>query len=63
MIKVIGQDPTKTYQASCSNCGARLEFTKSDVKSQHGKDYSGGSDGKEWIDCPQCGHEVVIHAW
>jgi len=31
-------------------------------KEYHGVDYSGGSDGKEWIDCPQCSHEVILKA-
>ena len=63
MVRVVGQDPSIVKRTSCKNCGAILEYTKNDVKERHGRDYSGGSDGKEWIDCPECSHEVVLKAW
>lgn len=63
MVKVVGQDPSTVKKALCKNCGAILEYNKIDVKEYHGVDYSGGSDGKEWIDCPQCNTEVILKAW
>lgn len=63
MVKVVGQDPSTVKKALCKNCGAILEYYKIDVKEYRGVDYSGGSDGKEWIDCPQCSHEVILKAW
>lgn len=47
----------------CGHCGATLEYIPSDVQSYSGTDYSGGTDGKEWINCPQCKTEVTIRSW
>ena len=63
MIRLIGEDPQALKQATCKNCGARLEYTNSEVKSQHGKDYGGGAYGREYIECPRCKHEVVLRSW
>ena len=63
MVKVVGEAPEAVKQAVCRHCAAKLEYTPRDVKERHGKDYSGGADGQEWIDCPRCGHEVVLRAW
>lgn len=63
MVKVIGEAPEAVKQATCHNCAARLEYVNADVKSCHGLDYSGGSAGKEWIDCPRCGHDVTLRSW
>lgn len=63
MVKVVGEDPQAVKWATCRSCAAKLEYTQSEVKRYDGKDYSGGSDGREWIDCPRCGHEVVLRSW
>ncbi len=34
-----------------------------DVHSYHGRDISGGPDGREWIICGQCGKEVTLKSW
>ncbi len=63
MIKIVGQDNTVMKRVTCQNCGAILEYTKSDVKEYHGTDYSGGPDGREWIDCPKCLKEIILRSW
>lgn len=65
MIQVVSThpDPSVVKEIVCRHCGARLKYTPSDVKERHGRDYSGGSDGMEWIDCPPCGQKVVIRSW
>lgn len=63
MVKVIGESPEAVKQTTCHNCAAKLEYTPSDVKRRDGKDYSGGPDGQEWIDCPRCGIKVVLRSW
>lgn len=63
MVKVIGESKKHVKQADCPHCGAELEYTKSDVKEYHGRDYSAGTDGREWINCPRCYHEVVLRSW
>jgi predicted RNA-binding Zn-ribbon protein involved in translation (DUF1610 family) len=63
MVQIVGIDPKVTKQVTCRNCGSILEYTPSEIKHYHGKDYSGGSDGREWIDCPKCGKAVVLRSW
>jgi RNase P subunit RPR2 len=63
MVNIVGKDPQAVKRATCRNCSAILEYVPAEVKSYHGKDYSGGADGKEWIDCPQCQKEVVLRSW
>jgi DNA-directed RNA polymerase subunit RPC12/RpoP len=63
MARVIGEAPEALKHATCHHCAARLEYAQKEVKAYHGKDYSGGADGKEWIDCPRCGGEVILRAW
>lgn len=50
MVQIVGNDPQAVKRTTCRNCAAVLEYTPSEVKEYHGKDYSGGSDGREWID-------------
>ena len=63
MAKVIGEDKSVLKQVTCKHCAAIIEYTKHEVKEYHGIDYSGGPDGKEWVDCPRCGNEAVIRVW
>lgn len=63
MPKLTGDDPEAIKYATCKQCAARLQYTLSEVQSRHGVDYSGGPDGREWIVCPRCGHDVVLRAW
>ena len=46
-----------------SGCGATLEYVPNDVKTRNGTDYSGGPDGEEWIDCPNCNKKVILKSW
>ena len=63
MIKVIGEALEARKRITCENCAAILEYVPADMKRYDGKDYLGGSDGCEWIDCPRCSEEVVIRSW
>ena len=63
MVKVVGEDPQAIKRATCRDCAAVLEYTPSETKERHGLDYTGGADGREYIVCPRCGHEVVLRAW
>lgn len=63
MVEIVGVDPAQKHRITCTGCASILEYTKSEVKEYHGTDYSGGSDGQEWIDCPKCGKKVIIRSW
>lgn len=63
MVKIVGHDPEAVKTITCANCATKLEYTQSEVKEEHGTDYGGGPDGKQFIQCPQCNKEVTIRAW
>lgn len=63
MVMVVGESAEHIKQTSCKHCAVKLEYTQSEVKQYNGKDYSGGYDGKEWINCPRCGKEVILRSW
>ena len=56
-------DPSVVKTIVCRNCGAKLEYTPNDVKIYHGHDYSGGSSGSEWLDCPNCLKPFMTRSW
>lgn len=64
-VKVIKvkPDPKVAKRIACSNCGATLEYTPNDVKERNGRDYSGGPDGEEYINCPNCRKRAIIRSW
>ena len=65
MVKVVRIEPDKTVvkEIVCRHCGATLSYTPIDVQSEHGTDYSGGPDGREWITCANCSRQVTIRSW
>ena len=63
MVTVVGHDPQAVKTVTCKECAAKLEYTLSEVKAYHGKDYSGGQDGHKWIDCPKCCNKVILESW
>lgn len=63
MVKVVGKDESAVKHITCKSCASILEYTLTEVKSYHGTDYGGGSDGAEWVYCPNCGHEAIIRSW
>lgn len=63
MVKIVGRDDTAVKRITCRGCASILEYTASEVKERHGKDYGGGPDGAEWVDCPNCGGTAVIRSW
>lgn len=63
MVKVVGYNDAAVKRMTCKGCAAILEYTPSEVKRIDGHDYSGGSDGIEYVDCPNCGNRAVIRSW
>lgn len=64
-VKVVNPEPAKEVikEIVCRNCGVTLSYVPNDVQSRNGRDYSGGPDGSEWIDCPKCKKQVTIQSW
>jgi hypothetical protein len=64
-VRVIKKKPSKLVvkRKVCEHCGATLEYTPNDVHRYEGTDISGGPDGREWINCPECNKEVTIRSW
>lgn len=65
MVRIVdeGPDPSVVKQVVCRGCGAKLEYVPNDVKVRNGHDYSGGSDGCEWIGCPKFSKQVILRSW
>jgi hypothetical protein len=63
MVKVVGKDLSKIKKVTCKSCASILEYTKYEVQERYGTDWSGGSDGVEWIDCPSCHGKVILRSW
>lgn len=69
MAIVIGEDSSAKSRFTCSGtktrpgCGAIVEYTQMDIQRYSGRDYSGGSDGREWVVCPRCGKEHTLRSW
>jgi hypothetical protein len=69
MAIIIGFDESKKEKFTCSGtrtdpgCGAIVVYTKSDILKYEGKDYSGGADGQEWVNCPGCQKKHILRSW
>ncbi|MFC1638020.1 hypothetical protein ACFL2R_01210 [Patescibacteria group bacterium] len=59
----IKPDESVVKRVVCKSCGATLEYVPNDIKEYHGRDYSGGPDGREWITCPNCNKDVTLRSW
>ncbi len=65
MVTVLRIEPDRSVvkEVVCRHCGATLQYIPNEVQSYHGRDYSGGADGYEWVNCPNCGGEAVVWSW
>lgn len=62
MVEVIGFSKKQFKKTSCSNCAAKLKYTKSDVFTHH---YSacGSKESDPAITCPNCNHVVLVRPY
>jgi len=63
MVKIVGKDESFVKRVTCRSCASILEYTLNEVREYHGTDYTGGADGQEWVDCPNCGRKAIIRSW
>lgn len=63
MVQVVGTAPEAIKRVTCHKCASLLEYTQAEVKRRDGKDYTGGPDGEEWVDCPKCYNKAIIRSW
>ncbi|MNU58944.1 hypothetical protein D3C71_480940 [compost metagenome] len=69
MAQIVGYDNSAKSRITCKSsayrigCGAVVEYSKPDVREYRGSDYSGGSDGRDWIVCPGCGEDITLRSW
>ena len=63
MVKIVGKDESAVKRITCKGCASILEYTLCEVKELTWTDYGGGPSGREWVDCPNCGHKVTIRSW
>jgi len=63
MAKIVGEDPSAKKRITCQNCGGIVEYLPQDVQEYNGKDYSGGPDGRRWVECPRCHKDILLRSW
>ena len=64
MARAITPGPgEKEKRTECESCGALVGYVKNDIHAYHGTDMSGGPDGQEWINCPQCKKKIILRSW
>ena len=63
MPTVVGKDSSVMKRAVCRQCASIVEYAPIEVKSVNGKDYSGGPDGYDFIDCPCCNSKIILRSW
>jgi hypothetical protein len=61
--RVVKVGRPKELKAKCHECGCTIAYTKKDIKCYSGTDYSGGPDGQEWVNCPNCREEITLRSW
>lgn len=54
MITIVGYSDEVLRKTTCPNCGAILQYAKSDITEKYIKDYGGGGDMYYRINCPSC---------
>lgn len=59
-VQIIGVDPRRFKECTCSNCASRLRYTDSDRTSQKISDYTGDTEINFFITCPQCGYIINV---
>lgn len=62
MAEIIKIEPEIKERVFHKDCGATIEFGKSDIYIQYiHSDYTGGGVKAEYIKCPHCNKEVQVH--
>lgn len=63
MVEIIGHNKEIMKTVTCKECGAILRYGKHDIQTYRGHDYSGGSDGRDYISCAGCPNTITLRAW
>lgn len=62
MVEVIGFSKKQFRKTSCSNCGAKLKYTKSDIFT-HKYTCCGSPESDPAINCPNCNRVVIVKSY
>ncbi len=62
MIRIIDDKPAPSAvkRTACDNCGAQLEYTRSDTRIETRTDYTGSSDRYRVLNCPKCREKLTV---
>lgn len=52
--------PNAVKRTICDNCGATLEYTRSDTRTITKRDYTGDADTYRVLDCPNCKEQLTV---
>lgn len=59
-VKKVGDDPKAARRVTCRRCGSILEYLILDIQETSSRDYDGGLDTHQFIQCPQCQIHVKV---
>jgi uncharacterized protein with PIN domain len=65
MIKVIKKEPAPAVikEVVCPSCGVTLQYVPNDIQNRQVSDYTGDTDTRYFIRCPECKKEVVVRGY
>lgn len=58
--KMPRKPPERIKITICDICRKKVRYTASDIKEVEGKDLSGRKTSREWVDCTECGAEIIF---
>jgi hypothetical protein len=66
-MRILSKEPMLAAKAEhikiCPHCAFVIAYLQKDVKEYSGRDWAGGSDGQEWVNCGNCNEKIIIRSW
>jgi RNase P subunit RPR2 len=63
MVKIVGKDERAVKRTTCVRCASILEYTLNEVSRIVVRDYGGGSDSYNTIQCPNCASSIQVKGY
>jgi hypothetical protein len=62
MVKIVKIEPHSSVvkECICGKCGATLQYTPIEVSEVYIRDYTGGGETYNFINCPNCASRVYV---
>jgi DNA-directed RNA polymerase subunit RPC12/RpoP len=61
MAKIVSPDMSLYLYVGCAGCAQTVQYTRGEVRDKkHSYDYTGGYEVNGFINCPNCGHSILV---